>query len=202
MSRHHVPVLLMNPEEEIDNMAKRRTTRRRTTRRKTTARRAAPRRRTTRRKTTTRRRRRKRNPLGKANVKDTLIAGLGGAAVGLGAYALKGQPVSATAQAGILAAVGLLAGGLATGWNKSVGAGIAGAGVGLAGKLALEQYMARQASGLGRIPNYGYKKFGHTPANPAYHNLPMGAVRANLGAVQTDLGAYEAMMNSVEAQMA
>jgi len=187
-------------------MARRRTTRRRTTRRKTTRRRAAPRRRVAR-KTTRRRRARKRNPLGKANIKDTLMAGLAGVAAGAGAYALKGQPVSATSQAGILAAAGLVLGGLASGWNKAVGAGIAGGGCAIAAKMAAEQYMASKAtSGLGRIPNYGYAKFGHTPAHPFYHHLPqgspMGAVQADLGAVQADLGAVQATMNSVEAQLA
>lgn len=183
-------------------MARRRTTRRKATRRRTT-RKAAPRRR---RRTTTRRkvtRRRKRNPMKSFDVKGTLMASLAGAAAGAGAYGLKGQDLSANAQAGILAAGGLILGGLISAWNKPIGAGMAGGGVALGAKLALDQYMAQKAAteGMGRIPNYGYRKFGHTPAHPAYRNLPMGAVQADLGAVQADLGGYQATMAGMEATL-
>ena len=185
-------------------MARRRTTRRKkTTRRRTTARRAAPRRRTTRKKTT--RRRRRRNPAKKFAIKDTLFAGVAGIGAAGAAYGLKGQNLAPNTQAGILAAGGLILGGLISAWNKPIGAGLAGGGVALGAKMALESYMAKQAAeqakGMGRIPNYAVRKFGRTPQHPAYHHLPMGAVQADLGAVQADLGGYEAQLTGFEAEL-
>jgi hypothetical protein len=177
---------------------RRRTTRRRktTTRRRT--RRAAPRRRTT-------RRRRRRNP--SFPVKETAIAGVGGLAAGAAAYALDGQDLEPYTKAAILAGAGLVLGGLIGGWHKAVGAGVAGAGVGLGGKMALEKYMAeskakKQTSGVGRLPDYGVRKYGRTPRVPYYRNMPqMGAVATDLGAVTTDIGSVEAELRGVEATL-
>lgn len=188
-------------------MAKRKTrkpaARRKPTRRP--ARRAAPRRRATKRKAT--RRRRRRNPAKKFNVMGTLIAALSGGATGAAAYALRGQDLSMNAQAGILAAGGLVLGGLVSAIHPTAGAGIAGGGAALGALYAISQYQAQRAAeqveGLGRIPNYGYRKFGHTPAQPDYRNLPegMGAIQGDLGAVQGDLGDYEATLQGMQAEL-
>lgn len=127
-----------------------------------------------------------------------LMAGLGGAAVGGGAYALEGQ-VEPQYQALILGGGGVLLGALASMYNVKVGAGIAGAGVGIAAKQLLDQYMAKNgAEGMGRIPGYAYKKFGHTPARPHYWHMPY---RAQLDAVQADLGAVQADLGNVYADL-
>lgn len=199
-----VPVLLMNPDEE-DQMARRKTTRRKTTRRRSSTRRrttarANPRRRRRRAapRRTTRRRRRRRNP--KMDLMGMLIAGLGGAAVGGGAYALEGQ-VEPQYQALILGAGGVLLGSLASMYNAKAGAGIAGAGVGIAAKQLLDLYIAQNGNGtqgMGRIPGYAYKKFGHTPSRPHYWHMPY---RAQLDAVQADLGAVQADLGNVYADI-
>jgi hypothetical protein len=176
--------------------------RKRTTRRRTTARRTT-RRRTTRRASGTRRRRR-RNPKMKFDMKGTAVAAAGGLAAGAGAYALDGQDLAPMTKAGILAGGGLVLGILVSGWHSGLGAGIAGAGVALGGKMALEKYMAEKATteGMGRIPNYGFRKYGRTPQVPYYRNMPQfGAVRTDLGAVQTDIGAVEAELRGVEASL-
>ena len=131
----------------------------------------------------------------------TLVAGLGGAAVGGGAYALEGVELENHWKALILGAGGLAVGGLASGWSPAAGAGIAGGGMAVAAKMLLDQYMAKQATdGMGRIPGYAYRKFGATPSRPHYYHLPnpmyaqLDAVQADLGAVQADLGAVYADM--------
>jgi len=176
--------------------------RKRPTRRRTTAKRTTRRRRATTRRTT---RRRRRNPKPKFDLKGAAVAAAGGLATGAGAYALDGQDLAPMTKAGILAGGGLVLGILVSGWHPGLGAGIAGAGVALGGKLALEKYMAEKASteGMGRIPDYGVRKYGRTPMVPYYRNKPrqFGAVQANLGAVQTDLGAVEAELSGVQARL-
>ena len=179
-------------------MAKRRTRRKTNARRKTTTRRvtarANPRRRRRRapaRKRTTRRRRR--NP--KFDFMGTLVAGLGGAAVGGGAYALEGVDMKPEFKAAILGGGGIALGVLASAWSTAAGAGLAGAGAGIAVKMLLDQFVAKDVEGMGRIPGYAYNKFGATPSRPHYMHTPnqmyaqLDAVQADLGAVQADLGA-------------
>lgn len=180
-------------------MAKRRTRRKtnakRTTRRKaTTTTRANPRRRRRRapaRKRTTRRRRR--NP--KFDFMGALVGGLGGAAVGGGAYALEGAEIAPEFKAAILGGGGIALGILASAWSPAAGYGIAGAGAGIAVKMLLDQFVAKDVEGMGRIPGYAYNKFGATPSRPHYMHMPnamyaqLDAVQADLGAVQADLGA-------------
>lgn len=182
--------------------------RRRTTRRRTATRSTTTRRRTARR-AAPKRRRRRRNPKMKFDIKTTLVAGAGGLAAGAGAYALDGQDVEPYTKAGILAGAGVVLGALIGSYHAGLGAGVAGAGVALGGKLALEKYQAdaqakkdETTEGVGRLPNYGVRKYGRTPRVPYYRNQPqMGAVRTNLGAVETDLGAVEAELSGVDAML-
>jgi hypothetical protein len=142
-------------------------------------------------------------------VKQTLVAAAGGLAAGAGAYALDGQAIEPYTKAGILAGAGIVLGTLIGSYHAGLGAGVAGAGVALGGKLALDKYQAdaqankETTEGMGRIPNYGVRKYGHTPQVPYYRNQPqsMGAVRTNLGAVETDLGAVEAELHGVDATL-
>lgn len=130
----------------------------------------------------------------------TLIAALGGAAVGGGAYALEGVDMTPTYKALILGGGGVALAALVSGWNKAAAAGVGGAGAGIAVKMLLDEYMAKQsADGLGRIPGYARNKFGATPMRPHYMHMPMhaqlDAVQADLGAVQANLGAVYADFN-------
>ncbi len=109
-----VPVLMMNPATRAEQMAARRKTPRRktNTRRRPAAKVTNPRRRrrrSTRKKSTTRRRVRRRNP--KLDVMATLLAAVGGAAIGGGAYALDGQDMAANTKVAIVG-LGALAVGL------------------------------------------------------------------------------------------
>lgn len=125
----------------------------------------------------------------------TLVAGLGGAAVGGGAYALEGAEIKPEFKAAIIGGGAIALGVLASAWSTAAGAGIAGAGGGIAVKMLLDQFVAKDADGLGRIPGYAYNKFGATPSRPHYFHMPnpmyaqLDAVQADLGAVQADLGA-------------
>jgi hypothetical protein len=190
----------MNPSEDHDMAARRRTTRRRTTRR-APARRANPRRRRRRTTTTPRRRRRRRNP--SFDVKGTAMAGLGGAAMGGAAYALEGyknEKFTPPWRAAALAVGGALLGVLASGYSKSVGAGIAGGGLALGTKVALDHYMAKKDEGLGYIPAYARQKFGYTAAHPGYFHAPAGM--GQLGAVDSRVGAYDASLQGCGAVQA
>lgn len=172
-------------------------TKRRTRKKKTTPRRRKPARKPT--------RRRRRNPAMKFAAKDTLLAAAGGAAAGAGAYALDGVALDPNVKAAALGVGGLLLGIGITAFHKPLGFGIAGLGVGMAAKQMLDKHMAGASAnteGMGRLPDYGVRKYGHTPRVPYYRNMPMmGAVQADLGAVQTDLGAVEAQMSDVQASL-
>lgn len=130
----------------------------------------------------------------------TLMALLGGAGIGAGAYALEGVDLAPQWKAAIAALGGGGIGLLVSGWSPEAGAGIAGGGAAVATKQLLDMYMAggSDTSGLGRIPGYAYKKFGPTPTRPHYYHMPhpayaqLDAVQADLGAVQANLGAYGA----------
>lgn len=192
-----VPVLLMNPRED---MAARRRTRR--TARKTTPTRRRRRAPTRRRRTTTRRRR---NP--KMDLMGTLIAGLGGATMGGAAYALEGPLAKANLEPWMVAAItggsGLALGALVSMWHKQAGAGVAGGGMALAAKQAIDMFYAKQQTqGMGQIPAYAYQKFGATPSHAAYQHLPNPSyATAQLDAVGADLGAVQAQLDAVEAQL-
>jgi hypothetical protein len=96
-------------------------------------------------------------------------------------------------------------GGAISGWHKALGAGVAGAGLALGGKVAAEKYLTtakETTKGLGRIPDYAYRKYGATPQIPYYRNMPqMGAVQANIGAIEADLGAIQAELSKVQANL-
>lgn len=202
-------MLMMNPDERREHMATRRKTTRRktTTRRKRPARASAPRRRRRpARKTTTRRRRiRRKNP--KADLMGALLAAVGGAAIGGGAYALDGQDMSANTKTAIMGLGGMALGVGVGMFNDRIGCGIAGGGAAIAVKSLLEQYLAAQATtaGMGRIPAYARRKFGSTPTHPHYYHMPaqLDAVQADLigmgdiGAVVADLDAVEASLIGV-----
>lgn len=150
-------------------------------------------------------RRRRRNPI---DTTATLHAVAAGAVLGLGAYALRSQDVSPWTRAGIVAAAGLVLGTVAMGFSKAAGAGLVGAGISYGTGLAVAQYMADRAaekpaptSGMGRIPDYAYAKFGRTPEHARYRHLPMGAIQADLGAVRADLGAVRADLRGVQADL-
>jgi len=86
----------------------------------------------------------------------TALAALGGAALGAGAYAAEGAALSPVTSAAVLGGGGIVAGLAAGGLNKSVGAGIAGAGAALAALTLLRHFMetkpsAEQASSLRRL---------------------------------------------------
>lgn len=138
------------------------------------------------------RRRRRRNP--GIDLMGTIIAMLGGAVIGAGAYALEGQGFKPTTGAIVKAGGGAVLGAAAGMLHKGLGAGIAGGGMAL-GILDLMRHFIESkpttTSGLGRIPNYAYRTFGRTPEYPRYYHLPQtGAVQADLRgmrAVQADL---------------
>jgi len=132
-----------------------------------------------------------------------LVAGLAGAAVGGGAYALDGADIENHWKAAILGAGGLAIGALAGGYSKPAAAGAAGGGLALAAKMLLDQYMAKnggESASLGRIPAYAYNKFGATPTRPHYYHMP-APVYAQLDAVQADLGAVQANLGNVYADI-
>jgi hypothetical protein len=131
------------------------------------------------------------------------MAAVGGAAAGGAAYALEGVNLEPKYKAGILLAGGAVLGLLASGFSKPVGAGLAGAGVGLGVKALLDIYMAKKAatSGLGAIPGYAVNRFGIP--QQSYHHLPYAA-HPQMGAVQADLGglgAVQAQMSAVQATL-
>ncbi len=137
----------------------------------------------------------------------TLLAAVGGAAIGGGAYALDGQDMAANTKVAIVG-LGALAVGAGVGmFNSNIGCGIAGAGAGIAVQALLEQYMAAQATtaGMGRIPNYARAKFGSTPSHPHYFHLPgsLDAVQADLIGMgdMGDMGAVVADLDAVEASL-
>lgn len=71
---------------------------------------------------------------------------------------------------------GVLVGGVVSMFSPSIGAGIAGAAGGAMGSGLLAAREAadngQAVSGMGRIPGYAVRKFGHTPEQPLYWNYP------------------------------
>lgn len=132
----------------------------------------------------------------------TIVAMLGGAVLGAGAYALEGQGFKPTTAALVKAGGGAVLGAAAGMLNKGLGAGIAGGGMALAVLDLMRTFIESKpatTTGLGRIPRYAYRTFGRTPEYPRYYHLPqMGAVQADLrgmGAVQADLRGMRAHLS-------
>jgi hypothetical protein len=135
----------------------------------------------------------------------TAIAFLGGATMGAGAYALEGplgkRDMQPWMKGAIVAGVGLGLGALVSTFNKAAGAGVAGGGGAVAAYEVIKIQMQKQSEGLGQIPGYAYRKFGHTSAQPGYYHLPNPAEYAQLNAVGAELGAMQAQLDAVGAEL-
>lgn len=195
-----VPVVLMNPRPGGQTMAARKTPARRAPaktsnprrRRRAPARRAAPRRRNP--------ATRKKNP--KASILGMVIGGVAGIATGAAAHALDQTALGNMAVNGIVAAAGVVLGGVTSMWSPEAGMGIMGAALGVAAKQSIDDLrkvkpkkteeaapsQTQQIKGMGSDMSgaYGY----------------LNAVGADLGAVGTDLGnEVDAYLNGMGAEL-
>ena len=144
-----------------------------------------------------RRRPRKKNP--SYDIMGTLVAMVGGASAGAGAYALDGVALSPAIKMAILGLGGGALGVVVGGFSKAAGCGIAAAGAALVTKTALDTYMAGQP--LGALPGYAYASLPAGSTTARFAPQQIGAIESQLSAVQTDLGAVQTDLGAVESML-
>lgn len=127
----------------------------------------------------------------------TLLGAAGGAALGLGAFALSQQNFTPTTTMAAVIGGGLLLGAAASGWRKDVGAGIAGGAGAIAATYGASMLYTKQASSNTQTGRMG-----------AVRQLPLaaGGSHAQMNAVQAPIGRRRKLvmsgMGAVEAPIA